>query len=85
MSDFGDVEFFDNLEEMSSGGLPLAPDGEHNLMAVNIVIIMNGITFGLPMKKTKELVRRYLPGLLKLLDLKSIQKIMATLLVKNWC
>ena len=31
MSDFGDVEFFDNLEELSSsGGTPLAPDGEHN-------------------------------------------------------
>ena len=31
MSDFGDVEFFDNLEELSSSsGTPLAPDGEHN-------------------------------------------------------
>jgi len=29
MSDFGDVEFFENIEEMSTG-TPLAPDGEHN-------------------------------------------------------
>jgi len=34
MSDFGDVEFFDNLEEMSSGGTPLAPDGEHNAQII---------------------------------------------------
>ncbi len=29
MSDFGDVEFFDNLSEMPTG-VPLAPEGEHN-------------------------------------------------------
>ena len=35
MSDFGDVEFFDNLEELSSGGgVPLAPDGEHNAKVI---------------------------------------------------
>jgi|TARA_A100001011_G_scaffold382910_1_gene453442 hypothetical protein len=34
MSDFGDVEFFDNLEEMSSSGTPLAPDGEHNAQII---------------------------------------------------
>ena len=29
MSDFSDVEFFDNLEEQSTG-TPVAPDGEYN-------------------------------------------------------
>ena len=29
MSDFGDIEFFDNLSEMPTG-VPLAPEGEHN-------------------------------------------------------
>lgn len=29
MSDFGDIEFMDNLSEMPSG-IPLAPDGDHN-------------------------------------------------------
>ena len=33
MSDFGDVEFFENIEEMS-GGTPLAPDGEHNAKVI---------------------------------------------------
>ena len=39
MSDFGDVEFFDNLEEMSSGGTPLAPDGEHNAKVIPFIMI----------------------------------------------
>ena len=34
MSDFGDVEFFDNLEELSSNSTPLAPDGEHNAQII---------------------------------------------------
>ena len=29
MSDFSDVEFFDNLEEQSTG-TPVAPEGEYN-------------------------------------------------------
>ena len=35
MSDFGDVEFFENIEELS-GGTPLAPDGEHNAKALTV-------------------------------------------------
>ena len=34
MSDFSDVEFFDNIEEMSSVSTPLAPDGEHNAKVI---------------------------------------------------
>ena len=33
MSDFNDVEWFDNVEEMSQG-TPLAPDGEHNAKVI---------------------------------------------------
>tara|TARA_R100000935_G_scaffold9410_2_gene19232 strand:+ start:3550 stop:4008 length:459 start_codon:yes stop_codon:yes gene_type:complete len=33
MSDFSDVEFFENIEEVSVGA-PLAPDGEHNAKVI---------------------------------------------------